>query len=138
MKFKYQKRTQSLNPAHPWTLKPLIEMTLSYQRRRVRLWALLDSGADVSIFDTSLATLLGIELETGLPQQFAGITGRTTGYFHHVTLDVIGMHHPLPVAVAFAEMQGIKAVLGQADFFQHHTITFARATEQIEIQPVKL
>lgn len=134
MELRYQRRRQSLNPFAPLSLKPFVEVSLSYKRRSVKVWALLDSGADVSIFHASLGTLLGINIEQGLKQSFRGISGQVDGYFHEVTLGLVGEMNTIPVAVAFGELEGVSAILGQADFFQHHQITFERYNERIEIK----
>jgi hypothetical protein len=135
MELSYQKRRRSLNPFAPLALQPLVQVTLSRKGRATRVWPLLDSGADTSIFDSSIAALLGIDLAEGLKQGFVGIAGRMDGYFHDVNLKLVGLPKAIKVAVAFGELQGVTGVLGQADFFQHHQVTFERYKQRIEINP---
>lgn len=108
---------------------------LIWLRGNANLRALIDSGADISIFHSSLAPVLGIELTSGLRQQFIGIAGRLDGYLHEVTLKVIGLDEATKMAVAFGELEGVSAILGQTDFFQQYRITFERYNELIEIDP---
>lgn len=135
MEFRYQKRLQSLSPFVPLALKPFVEISLNHNGHTVKTWALLDSGADVSMFDASIATLLGINLTDGLQQHFSGITGQMDAYFHEVKLELIGLPQPITIAVAFGKMEGVRAILGQADFFQRHKVTFERYAERITIDP---
>jgi hypothetical protein len=120
----------------PLGLKPFVEVELTHKGHTARVLALLDSGADVSLFHASLAPLLGIDVRAGLKQHFTGIAGQMEAYFHEVELMLVGLPAPIQVAVAFGELAGMSAILGQADFFQHHQITFERYNERIEINPV--
>ena len=52
-------------------------------------------------------------------------------------LQVVGAPNAIKLAVGFTESPGVGALLGQADFFQHHQIKFERYKERIEINPVK-
>ena len=58
-------------------------------------------------------------------------------YFHNVELQIVGSDNRLKLAVAFTESPGVAALLGQADFFQHHKITSEQYKERIEIKPRK-
>lgn len=136
MEFRYQKRLQSLSPFAPLALKPFVEVDLSHKGHTTRIWALLDSGADVSMFHSSIAALLGINLTDGLKQHFIGISGQIEAYFHEVQMKIVGLPEPIKVAVAFGDLERVSAILGQADFFEHHQITFERYKERIEINPV--
>ena len=135
MEFRYQKRLQSLSPFAPLALKPFVAVDLSSKAHSTRIWALLDSGADVSMFHSSIARLLGINLTDGLKQHFTGITGDMEAYFHEVDLKLVGLSEIITVAVAFGDLEGVSAILGQADFFQHHQVTFERHQERMEINP---
>jgi Aspartyl protease len=135
MQFDYQKRPVLTDPVAPWVIKPYLRITLSHNSSSVELDALIDSGADVSIFHASLAKALGLDVEAGLQQHFRGISGEPIpSYFHTLQLQVMGLS-PIQVAVAFTDSPGVVALLGQADFFQAHQIKFERYKERIEINP---
>src|SRR3990170_2222472 len=69
--------------------RPVIPITLRYGRRSLTCEALIDSGADYSIFGLEFAEELGIDVKTGEKASCAGIDGIT----HEVYL------HGLPVSV---------------------------------------
>jgi hypothetical protein len=90
------------------------------------------------IFHAAIAQALGLDLKSGLRGEFFGVSGHTIEvFFHEVELQVVGASNFIKTAVAFSDSPGVGALLGQADFFQHHKITFERYKERIEISPVK-
>lgn len=136
MLFDYRKKQDSPNPVEPHILVPEIQVILSHQGKGVKLWAMIDSGAATSLFHSSVAEALGIDLTSGVKQEFFGISGEPTfGYFHNVGLQIIGESKPLAFTAAFTDSPGVFALLGQADFFQAYKITFERYKERIEIKP---
>lgn len=138
MKFDYRKIPSSNNPADPWVNVPHLPIRLSIQDRSIDMYALVDSGADASLFHASLAAKLGINLTSGLKHSFMGISGdKVEGYFHTVRLQVIGMNESIEIAVAFTESPGVGALLGQADFFENYQVKFERYKKRMEINPAK-
>lgn len=55
MKFAYKKVPRSSNPADPWVSKPYLTIRLSAASKTVQLDALIDSGAEASLFHSSIA-----------------------------------------------------------------------------------
>jgi hypothetical protein len=122
----------------PWISRPVISVHLSQGGRTVGFDALIDSGADSSIFHSQVAEALGIDLKSGLKKAFFGVTGTSQlAYFHPVELQVVGLPGQINILAGFADSPGVGAVLGQADFFQHFQIKFERYKERIEIKPAK-
>ncbi len=137
MQFSYQ-RVPGSNPKAPWIPLPLLKVRLSHKNQSIKVNALVDSGANASIFHSSLAEALGLDLSSGLKQEFFGISGHgITAYFHLVKLQIVGSLDELELAVAFTESDGVGALLGQADFFQNYQIKFERYKEQMEIKPAR-
>lgn len=138
MNFDYLKVPQEGSPAAPWLLKPHVKVRLSSGSKSVGVFALVDSGADASLFHASLAEVLGLDLKSGMEYRFFGIEGKPVlAYFHTVSLQLVGMPKGLDIAVAFTESDGVGALLGQADFFQYYKVTFERYKERMEISPAK-
>jgi hypothetical protein len=138
MKFDYLKVPQEDSPSAPWLLKPHVKVRLSAGSKSVGVFALIDSGADASLFHASLAEVLGINLTSGMEHRFFGIEGKPViAYFHKVRLQLVGMPGSLDIAVAFTNSEGVGALLGQADFFHHYKVTFERYKERMEISPAK-
>jgi hypothetical protein len=138
MQFKYEKVPNPEHPAAPWIPLPIIRVRLYHGQNIVQVNAMVDSGAQASIFHAVVAHKLGIDLKTGLRHEFFGVSGHTIeSYFHTVQFQIVGSNEKLELAVAFTESPGVGALLGQSDFFQHHKITFERYKERIEIKPRK-
>jgi hypothetical protein len=67
MKFDYLKQPNFNDPQKPWISRPMIPVRLFHQGKHVDVYALVDSGADTSLFHASLATTLGIARGGYLP-----------------------------------------------------------------------
>ena len=136
MKFEYKKVPNSLNPAEPWVSKPYLTIRLSAEGKTVQLDALIDSGAEASLFHSSVAKVFGFDLKAGLKKEYYGITGEpAVCYFHPVRLQVVALTQFNDLEVAFTDASSVGALLGQADFFQCFKITFERYKERMEIIP---
>jgi hypothetical protein len=135
MQFDYHK-IPTQDPTRPWIVRPLIPIQLSHKGRHKTVLALLDSGADRSLFHASYAPLLGLDTEIGHSEQFTGIADEAvTAYFHTVELQIIGSPDTVTLEVGFTDSEGVDAILGQADFFQAYKVTFERYKEWVEIKP---
>lgn len=136
MKFEYKKVPGSPNPADLWVSKPYLTVRLSAAGKTVQLDALVDSGAETSLFHSSVAKVFGFDLKAGPQKEYFGITGEpAVCYFHPVRFQVVGLSHSIDLMVAFADTSSVGALLGQADFFQHFKVTFERYKERMEITP---
>jgi len=74
MKYPYWKITPE-NASDPWIRRPLVPITLEGPARTMKFAALVDSGADHSLFHTDVAKALGIDLGACEKQAVAGIEG---------------------------------------------------------------
>jgi len=139
MKFDYLKQPNFSNPNQPWVSRPVIPVKLSRNGKSVQVYALLDSGADSSLFHVSLANELGIDLRSGSHQNFFGISGGAgiDASIHKIRIQVIGDPDPFEIEVGFTDSPGVGAILGQRGFFDHYQVRFERAKEKIELLPPK-
>lgn len=135
MKFSYLRQRSELNPTRPLICRPIIPVRLLHQKQTTDLYALIDSGADASLFHAEVAQDLGLDLTAGKQQTFRGVSGhQITVYFHSISLHVIGSDKVIEIEAAFTDSTAIPAILGQIDFFMNHKIIFDRAKERIEIK----
>jgi hypothetical protein len=81
------------------TLKPLIPITL-LGGQALATRAPVDSGADTSLFDLSIAEYLGLDFEPALKRQIASVGGVITAEFGWV--NVIVARRRLRLKVYFA------------------------------------
>ena len=103
---------------------PLIPVGLKGPSPWVRVWAYVDSGAAYSLFDASVARLIGIAWRTGRPMTAATGTGALLRFFlHPVTLQMRRVR--LRLDVGFSEELRIGFnVLGLDIFAQFNQVTF--------------
>lgn len=138
MKFDYLKQPNFLNPQKPWISRPLIPVRLINKDKQLKVYALLDSGADASLFHSSIAKELGIDMETGRRESFFGISGENINvYFHSINLQIIGSSETVELEAGFTDSKGVAAILGQTGFFENYHIKFERDKERLEVTPVK-
>jgi len=135
MKFPYQKQVDYQNPRLPWTSRPILRVRLSFGDRNQALLALIDSGADVTLFHISLARLLGIK-QFAREGKVIGISGEQMPiYYQWVKLDLDGVAEPVEIEAGFVDSPGVGALLGQTGFFEHFRICFDRSREELDITP---
>ena len=137
MKFPYIRQPSSINPSLPYIARPLIPVRLSLKAMHLDTYALLDSGADRSVFNSRFAEELLIDLESGRKELYFGIGAQPVAVYHHaINIQFMGSQQSIDVEVGFTDAPGVDAILGQADFFEHHQIKFERYNESIEIKPL--
>jgi len=127
------------------SFRPVIPIQVRYRGRATRYMALLDSGADVSMFHAEMAEVLGIDLKSSTEMVFYGVGhGKSTGYIHEVEINVGGWW--VTCSVAFcpgmirqdpldpSRTQGLfYGILGQDGFFEQFNIKFDRSAKQVEL-----
>lgn len=85
MKFPYKRYSGTI-------LRPVIPILMRYGTRELQYEALVDSGADVSLFDWEIGADLGINIKRGISYEILGVGGGiVTYYFHFVSLAVDGI-----------------------------------------------
>src|SRR3989338_7612373 len=128
MKFRYKK----FGPF----LRPVIPVKLTYENRSVWYEVLVDSGADLCIFDAEIGEVLGLVVEDGEPQRVSGVAGQTSTYYvHKVVMEVGG--HPRKIKAGFLpNVAGAcnYGIVGQNGFFDQFKVTFDFQKEEIELR----
>ena len=116
---------------------PIIPVIVEVREKSV-VHALVDSGATVSLFHTSIAEDIGIDL-TGAEQVYlAGIGGYVRAYVKKqlkVTIEGLGGIH---IPIAFTEyIVSDLAILGRQGFFEAFEITFREWEKKLIIKSKK-
>ncbi|MEK7116902.1 MAG: retropepsin-like aspartic protease [Patescibacteria group bacterium] len=129
MKFKY-KRYGSI-------LRPVIEITLKNQNKYIRYEVLVDSGADLCLFDEEIGSYLGINIKKGKPKEVFGVGGKCSlFYVHPITIEVGGW--PFEINAGFMPSVAGKVMpyglVGQNGFFENFIIKFDLLKEEIEVR----
>src|SRR3989304_3320418 len=103
----------------------------------LEILALLDSGADKSLFNAEIAKVLKIDLSTASEENFTGIEGGVLkAKVKTIHLQMVRDTEIFEVPVGFIENVGFSAILGQEGFFDKFSITFNREKLEIEIKKV--
>jgi hypothetical protein len=69
-----------------------VPVRLSFGERSVDVSTKLDTGASLCIFQRGLGEALGLDIETGHPQEISTPTGSFITYGHELTLSVLNFH----------------------------------------------
>jgi hypothetical protein len=122
---------------------PLVSVLISCNRKRQRVWALIDSGSDMCVFNLEIADLLSIDPNKGKRYELTGLVGGSVGASgHQVNVVVSSPLNPadkLPgvdINVIFStSLQPVPALLGQKGFFDNFQIRFRRYNNEMELFP---
>ncbi len=127
MKFRYKKYG-------PGILRPVIRIEIVRNNLEVPYEVLVDSGADLCIFDASIAQILRIDIVKGEKHEVSGLTGFPEFYYlHPITIKVGGLEYK--VDVGFMSMRGnAYGILGQKGFFDKFIVKFDLQKEDIELK----
>jgi len=100
--------------------------------------ALVDSGADCSLFNIQVAEVLGIDLSNAKPARFTGINGQIDGYrLEKIKIKVDGFDELVEIPACFVKSPTVSVLLGQEGFFDQYRIRFEKDHNTFEITPVK-
>lgn len=120
----------------PGIYRPVVPITITRAGHSVQYEVLIDSGADMNIFDAELADILGFEVTAGRREEVHGITGNPQVYYvHPVTITIGGTMEFKTEAGFFPNMGGMTyGVVGQKGFFEFVRVTFDRKKQRVEIK----
>ena len=97
------------------------------------LYALVDSGATVSLFESSVGEALGLKIPNGKKRLLAGIGGRILAYEHRISIRVGPDRFPCRICFS-PEMKVSFNLLGQEDFFDHFTVTLIKRQKTLRLE----
>jgi hypothetical protein len=118
---------------------PYIPVTLLGPSQRLKIAALVDSGADFSAIPKSMAEVLGLDL-TGKPHPIAGVGGPVKAVESRMGVLVFGTHterRPIevPVLVLLDPSPEYEFfILGRAGFFSHFEITINERHQKVTLK----
>jgi hypothetical protein len=117
---------------------PVFAITVSGSRGPVTLDALVDSGADDTIFPERLAAKLGIDLTQAPQGDAATVSGAPVRYrYSPVNVQLRDGRETLEwtAQVGFAPIRLRWALLGQTGFLQYLDVTLYGGRREVEIVP---
>jgi hypothetical protein len=129
MKFKYKQYGAT-------TIRPVIEIKLK-SLDSLRYEVLVDSGADLCIFNSEVGEAIGIDVKKGKPREVFGVGGKASIYYlHPVKIDVGGWEYEIQAGF-MSDVAGRSVpygVVGQKGFFENFIVKFDLKKEEIELK----
>lgn len=136
MKFPYVK-VPTADPRRKWIARPIIPIKIFGPKGSVTIDALIDSGADRSLFNIEIASEIGLDLKRCPVEKFSGIeAGVLLARIYKIPVQILGMDEKIEIPVGFTESKGVVAILGQEGFFDAYRVKFERNRGIIEITPL--
>lgn len=130
MKFRYKEYGSNI-------LRPIIPVEIHHKNLEVPYEVLVDSGADISIFDASIADILGITLVKGIKQQIVGATGFPEDMYLHTIYIKVGKLRS-KIEVGFIDMHANSyGIVGQKGFFDIFVVKFDLVKKEVELRTRK-
>ena len=116
--------------------RPVIPIKIRYGDNAVRYEVLVDSGADICIFDGGIGDILGIDVESGERQSVGGIAGQSASYYlHEVEIEVGGWSYKIKAGFLRNVAGGFNyGVVGQNGFFEHFVVKFDMQKAEVELK----
>lgn len=137
MRFRYTDIQNHQDPPRPFQRPYLIVRLISGERHQ-DVVSLVDSGADLCLFHSDIARMLGIDIEAGTQLVFQGISGvQETAYLHRINLVVRGLN-AISLEVGFTNSMAVgTGLLGQRGFFEQFQISFNLTQKSFNIGSVE-
>src|SRR5262249_7244600 len=134
MRYTYQKYRNRENP-DLYLLEPVIPVGLRYGNNIIFVTALIDSGAELCLFHSSIAKALGIDLLSGRKEMIKGISLQEIPAYMHKVFIALKKEPRIEMEVGFMELDILPdgGLLGQQGFFDEFDIRFQRWLETIHI-----
>lgn len=130
MKFDYKRYDSN-------TLRPVIPIKLKNGNSDISYAVLVDSGADLCIFDAEIGEALGINVKSGEKKEVFGVGGKASIFFlHKVEIEVGGWSYKINAGfmpdVAGRVMP--YGLVGQKGFFDNFIVKFDLLKEEIDLK----
>ena len=110
-------------------LLPLIPISLPEE---TNVYALVDSGAGISLFDATIGEKIGIDITKGKETFLTGIGGRILAYEHIMPIEVVDIKFNCKIAFSY-ELKVSVNLLGQDDFFDKFIVIFNCRSRTIQL-----
>lgn len=118
--------------------RPMIEIEVFGKDDSKTFDALIDSGADLSLFNLEIAEALDIDLTNAKPANFTGIAGNVDGYkVDKLKLKVDGFSEAVEIPACFVDSSSVGILLSQDGFFDLYRIKFEKDHDTFEVVAAK-
>ena len=114
---------------------PIIPITLIKENVEIDIDALVDSGANISVFREEIAECLEIAIEDGEEILLQGLGGRIVGYIHEIKVRVDDEEFPCKVVFSKELTVGLN-ILGREGFFEYFQVSFNERGKEIILEKI--
>lgn len=111
---------------------PLIPLSLLFAGKKKEFYALIDSGATISVFRAEVADALGINVERGKEIYLGGVGGRIKGYTHILKIEIAGKNFRCPIVFSREYLVSFN-LLGRESFFPKFRIVFEEKRQYVQL-----
>ena len=127
---------KSTTPLFPYFLRPMINIKLINGNRTRIQKALIDTGADFILINSSIAKDLEIDYKKGFLGSTIGIENRgVPTFFQTIELEIPNLHDSSFTAqVGFINSSSVGILLGQHGFFENFIVKFERYANIFSIE----
>lgn len=112
---------------------PIIRVTLIHKNLKMIIVALVDSGANLSVFTWDVAKNLGIIVESGKKIFLGGVGGRIMGYEHVVDMELANKSFRAKIVFSREFLVSFN-LLGREDVFSRFMICFDEKRKLVELK----
>ncbi|MGE5541227.1 MAG: hypothetical protein ACM3TU_03005 [Bacillota bacterium] len=121
-----------------YTRRPLIDVEIGVEDRTRVFKALIDSGTEITVMDSGIGTLLGLNPENYPTGRLSGIEDWKEGYVAPISFRIDGFDDMFTFRVLFIEGVGknFDILLGQQDFFRNFRVVFERSEKRFSLERV--
>lgn len=111
---------------------PMVLVRLGSPKKK-DFFALVDSGATISIFRSEVAEAVGVTIENGKELYLGGVGGHIKGYIHNMNIEVSGKSFVCPIVFSHEYTVSFN-LLGREAFFTQFTITFEEKKHRVTLK----
>lgn len=117
-------------------LDPIIPVTITGPRRKLKIAMLLDSGADISFIPHSIGKTIGLTLDPENRSEISGVANVSVPYIlSKVTLGIGDID--VPARIGWALTEDAPLILGRLDVFDKFVIEFRAVENKIILSEYK-
>ena len=111
-------------------LKPIIPVSIIGPKRGVKVFMLLDSGADISMIPYSVGETIGLEIDMSTRSEVEGIGEGSVPYvLGQVRFQIENLE--IPARIGWALVEEVPFILGRLDVFKTLVIEFREFEDKI-------
>ena len=116
--------------------RPIIPISLKYNKKELNYLALLDSGADFNILHGEIAKILGIDLTKLKSIKFQGIKegSEGIGYITEIEVGINHAFHKTMVVFSNDISENGYGILGQQGFFNNYKAHFLYRDREVVLE----